>query len=369
VGRSRVVAVVAAAALLGALVGAGLTATLRAATSPGAGRDGGLPVRAAADVGAGDGVAAVARAVLPSVVRIDVRGIGVGASGEGGGASGNASGVVWDEDGHVVTNHHVVAGATEIAVTTADGVVLEAGLVGSDPGSDLAVLRVDVGDHPPVAVAEGPAEIGQLVVVLGAPYGLDGSVTAGVVSAVDRPVDLRVPDGSTVRLPGVVQTDAGISPGSSGGPVVDADGRLVGIASAVLGEAYGGAVGFAIPADLVVDVVGQLIRDGTVTTPVLGLAGTAVGGAVADARGVTSGVVVERVSAGSPAAAADLRPGDVLTAVDGEPIRTVDDLLRAVRRAGVGGTIEIAHIRDGIAGTATATLAGAAGDETEGRTR
>jgi putative serine protease PepD len=344
-----VVLVAAVAALAGALAGAAAAALLLRAGEPAATPP---PVRGAA---AEDAVVAAAQAVLPSVVRIDVRGIGVGEGGTG--ASGNASGFVWDDEGHVVTNHHVVAGATEILATTADGTRHEAVLLGSDPGSDLAVLQIAAGEEPAVPVAEEPAVVGQLAVVVGAPFGLDGSVTAGVVSAVDRPVDLQVPEGTT-RLPGVIQTDAGISPGSSGGPVVGADGRLLGVASAVLGEGYGGSVGFAIPAALAVDVVGQLLAAGRVSTPVLGMAGTAVGGAVAAGLGVDAGVVVERVAEGSPAAAAGLEVGDVVTAVDGVAVRDVDDLLRAVRAAGVGGTIELTARRDGRPRTATATLTG-----------
>lgn len=312
----------------------------------------------AADGGEADRVAAVAAAVLPSVVRVDVRGIGAGEVEGAIGSSGNASGVLFDDEGHVVTNHHVVDGATSITVTFVDRTTATATLVGSDPANDVAVLRVaDPPDLPPISLADpGVLQVGQLAVAVGSPYGLDGSVTAGIISAVDRPVDLRVPDGQVVRLPGVVQTDAGVNPGNSGGPLVDAGGRMIGLNSAVLSGDLGAGVGFAVPSGIVADVVADLIADGRAATPYLGLAGTTLDTAAAQAVEAPGGAVVDRVQAGSPADVAGLLPQDVVVAVDGVALAGMDDLVAAVRAAEVGATIVLDIVRDGTVQTVPVTL-------------
>ncbi|HUG85430.1 MAG TPA: trypsin-like peptidase domain-containing protein [Euzebya sp.] len=305
--------------------------------------------------GQADRVAAVAAAVVPSVVRVDVRGLGTGES------FGNASGVVFDEAGHVVTNHHVVAGATGISVTFADGRAAQAVLVGSDPRSDLAVVRVDVDDVMPITLADSAQlQVGQLAVAVGSPFGLNGSVTAGIISALDRPVDLRGSDGSTVRLPGVIQTDAGISPGNSGGPLVDARGRMIGVNSAILSESFGSGVGFAVPSSIVASVVADLIADGAVATPYLGMSGTTLTPAAAGRLGVAGGALVEEAAPGGPADGAGIVAGDAITAVDGAGVMVMDDLVAAVQAAGVGATIVLDIVRDGVASQVSVTLIDAA---------
>ncbi|MGI9017420.1 MAG: S1C family serine protease [Euzebya sp.] len=336
----RVVGMVAAVAgLVGVLAGIAAVSLWSPQSSPS------LPVAESTDR-----VSSVAAVVLPSVVRVDVRGIG-----EGG--TGNASGVVIDDQGHIVTNHHVVAGVTGISVTFADGSRVPASLVGSDPNSDLAVIEVEETDHPPITLAD-PREImiGQLAVVVGSPFGLNGSVTAGVISAVDRPIDLRGVDGELVRLPGVLQTDAGINPGNSGGPLVDGQGRLLGINSAMLGEDLGGEVGFAIPVGIVTDVVASLIAEGRVPTPFLGLSGSTVRASRAEELGIEGGALVEDVQPGTPAAQAGLNAGDVVVAVNTGGVRTMADVIQAVRGAGVGATIEVRYIRGNAVQIAQVTL-------------
>lgn len=307
--------------------------------------------------GQADRIATVAAAVLPSVVRVDVRGIGAGES------SGNASGVVIDEVGHVVTNHHVVAGATGISVTFADGTAADAVLIGTDPRNDLAVVRVDVDDDDlvPITLADSAElQVGQLAVAVGSPFGLNGSVTAGIISALDRPVDLRGPDGATMRMAGVIQTDAGISPGNSGGPLVDARGQMIGVNSAILSESFGSGVGFAVPASIVASVVADLIADGEVANPYLGVSGTTLPVAAAEHLDVAGGVFVERVEPGGPAEDAGIMPEDVITAVEGAQLMAVDDLVAAVRAAGVGATIVLDIVRDGAPSQVSATLIDAA---------
>ncbi len=317
--------------LLGLVVGAAGVFLLISETTPGD-PDGPGDVVRAAEIAA------------PSVVRVDVRGIG------GDGASGNASGVVLDADGHVATNDHVVAGATSISVTFASGNTAPATLVGSDPATDLAVIRVRTQDEELTPITLGDISrvvVGQPVLAIGSPFGLNGTVTAGIVSALDRPVDLRGVDGTTVRLPGVIQTDARISPGNSGGPLLDTDGRLIGVSSSILGEETRGDIGFAIPVDIVRATTQTLITDGGVAAPYLGVATT---------EAEEGGALVDQVVAQSPADVAGVQAGDRILAVGDREVGCVTDLVSAIQSQEVGATIDLRYIRDGAEVTASVQL-------------
>lgn len=334
--------------LMGVAIGAGLLFAVGYALPPDAEAQG-------ASVPDVEVVARVAQVVLPSVVRVDVRGIGTG-------GSGNASGVVIDDEGHIVTNNHVVAGATSISVTFEDGTTQVAILIGTDPATDLAVIQVDDHDHLPIAfAAPDDLRVGQLAVAVGSPFGLNGSVSAGVISAVDRPIDLRGAEGALVRLDGVVQTDAGINPGNSGGPLADRDGRMIGVNSAMLGEQTGGAVGFAIPIGEVLRVTQALIRDGRIPTPYLGLIGTTRDIQLGTDRDFTGGAVVQEVQQDGPADQAGLIVDDLIVEVDaGGPsvlITSMEDLVAVVGGSRVGATIKVTYIRDGAVDTAQVMLA------------
>lgn len=343
------------AGLLGALIGGGLVAALDRdpPTTPG-GLDTAITspvveVPVEHDV---DQVAAVAAAVLPTVVRIDV-------DGRGSMASGNGSGVVLSADGYIATNNHVVAGATELHVVFPDRSSSRAELVGVDETTDLAVVWVDRDDLVPIAVGDSSTlRVGQLAVAVGSPFGLEGSVTSGIISALDRPIDVTKPDGSPLRLPNVIQTDAEINPGNSGGPLVDSSGRLIGLNSAILtsGAPRNAGVGFAIPANTVMDVVDQLVAEGHVQHAYLGVSGTTLGADAADRLGLEGGAYVESVEPDTPAAEAGLVTGDVITAVDDIPVRTMDDLIVAIREAEIGQTVELRYVRDGQPATVSATL-------------
>ena len=349
-GRPSLVWVAAVAGLIGVLVGAGLVALVLPGRQGPAGPVA-RPVIQVDGVADPDLVAAVAEVVLPSVVRVDVDGIGSGA--------GNGSGAIVSDSGHVVTNLHVVAGATRIEVVFHDGRSEPAALVGTDAQADLALLRVGRTDLPPLARADvDDIRVGQLAVAVGAPFGLDGTVTVGVVSAIDRAIDLAGLDGSTLRLSRALQTDAEINPGNSGGPLVDSEGRMLGITSAVLSgdRPSGSGVGFAVPVDIVADTVAQLIADGTVDRPRLGISGRSLTPDEALAADLPGGVLVESIRPGSAAAAADLRAGDVIVAVDEELLRTIDDLVDRVQAAGVGGTLGVELVRDDQHRTVTVTL-------------
>lgn len=342
-GRMWLVAVVSAT--LGAGVGGAAVHRVVAppvATSPPRAEPSSAAPRAPSSGPLLAGVADVAEAVLPSVVRIepDPRS----------GAPGNGSGVVYRADGHIVTNAHVVAGAAEVDVVLGDGERLPASVVGLDPRSDLGVLRVGRVDLAPVDLADPHAvRVGDVVVALGSPYGLEGTVTAGVVSALNRAIDVRGAGDGPVRLVDVLQTDAAVGPGASGGPLVDASGRMVGITSAVLvgPDGAGPDVGFAIPVATVVDVVEQLLETGHVRRAYLGLDGATLTRVAAEGLGVDRGALVERVATGGPAHAAGLRAGDVVVAAGDADVASFDDLLRVVSAAEIGEVLPIRYVRGG----------------------
>ena len=289
-------------------------------------------------------VADVAARVLPSVVSIDVR------SQSG---AGTGSGVVLDEDGHVLTNHHVVASGVggEISVVFSDGRRAQAEVVGLDPVTDLAVLDVeDVEDLEPIAVGRSSeVRVGDPVVAVGSPLGLSGTVTTGIVSALGRTVRT---DPETPLL-GAIQTDAAINPGNSGGALVDDQGRLIGINTAISTRGGGGSIGlgFAIPVDEARSVAEQLIRTGQAQHPALGVAAASV--PVEDGR---AGVRLEDVAAAGSAADAGLRAGDVVLAVDGTEVETVEELVLELRSHEVGEAVTVTYLRDGRERTAQVVL-------------
>ena len=281
---------------------------------------------------------------------------------------GAGSGFVWDADGHIITNNHVVQGAAEAKVRLNDGRDYSARLVGASPAHDIAVLRIRVPERRPAALPLGTSadlKVGQKVFAIGNPFGLDWSLTTGVVSALDR--SLPAEDGRTV-IEHLIQTDAAINPGNSGGPLLDSAGRLIGINTAIFSPsgAYAG-VGFAVPVDTVNRVVPQLIAKGKYTRPVLGIAtDEQVNQLIAQRLGV-KGVAVLEVEPGSPAEAAGLRaarrapdgslvPGDVITAIDGKAVDNVARLLNRLDEHRVGDTIKLTVHRDGKPVELSATL-------------
>jgi putative serine protease PepD len=292
-----------------------------------------------------DRVQAVAAALLPVVVQLETK---------TGGNRATGSGVIMTADGYLLTNNHVVAGADRIEVTLPTAETLEARLVGRDPTNDLAVVKVRRSGLP-VAVFGRSSElrVGELAVAVGSPFGLRGSVTTGVVSALHRVVNVP---GDTIRdedLVDAIQTDAAINPGNSGGALANARGQVVGINTAIAtngqSEANAG-VGFAIPIDEALDVARQLIAGRKVRVPFLGVQAVAdLSPEVADQyrlRGRT-GALVQSVLPGSPAATAGLRGGDLVVGVNGRAVRGWDELRVAVRQVQVGRTIPIVVVRGG----------------------
>ncbi len=291
----------------------------------------------------------VAAEALPSVVTIFV-------SGRGGAGSG--SGAVIRSDGVIVTNHHVIAAAAQagtIEVLLNNGDSEAAELVGTDPLTDLAVLKIDRNKLPSLLLApREPLVVGQPVVALGAPLGLSGTVTAGIVSGLNRNVPVPKTGGGTTILAGAIQTDASINPGNSGGPLVTCEGRLVGVNTAIStvpdagGVAGGGSVGigFAVPASTAQRIVDQLLANGRATHPWIGATTAEVSQDIADRFGTQAGLFVQSVTAGGPAEAAGLLPGDVITRIGGGSA-TSTSLAWLLVSAEVGDQVAIEFSREG----------------------
>jgi serine protease Do len=247
---------------------------------------------------------------------------------------GQGSGIVLAQDGLVLTNAHVVAGASGLRITMANGVSADARVVGADPATDIALVKADASDLTRLAMADSrAARVGQLVVAIGNPLRFERSVSLGVVSAVER----SLPAGRRSRhLEGLLQTDAAINPGNSGGPLLDAEGHVLGVNTAIVPFAQG--IGFAVPAHTATWVAAVLLQKGEVRRPRIGIHARTVDvePTIAAAAGLARarGVRVFQVQADSPAQRAGLRDGDVLLEVDGDVVRSIDDLQRALVYAG-----------------------------------
>ncbi|WNV76607.1 trypsin-like peptidase domain-containing protein [Geodermatophilus sp. DSM 44513] len=294
-------------------------------------------------------VSDIASRVTPAVVSVEVR---IGEAGATG------SGVVVDgEDGYIVTNNHVISGAdgvegAEIRAVFADGSGSAARIVGRDPASDLAVLKVEKPGLLTAALGRsGAVVVGDPVVAIGSPLGLASTVTSGIVSALERPVRLAGEGSDTNAVISAVQTDAPINPGNSGGALVNAAGEVIGINTAIA-SLGGGSVGlgFAIPVDTVRTVSEQLISTGRAVHASLGVNARSV------TDGTRDGALVVNVEPGSAAAEAGIREQDVVIAVDGEPVGSSEELVVAVDAHEPGETISIELIRDGASTTVDATL-------------
>lgn len=281
------------------------------------------------------GVVDLVQQVEPSVVSV--------ATASGSGPLGGGSGVIVAPDGVIVTNAHVVLGADEIEVAFADGARLPARLHATDELTDLAVLLVDRDDLPAATLADSYPAVGELAVAVGNPLGFENTVTAGIVSGLQR--SLPSPPGDIIGpLIDLVQTDAAISPGNSGGALVDADGNVIGITVAYIPpEAGAVSLGFAIPAPTVAAVVDDLLRDGVARHAFFGIRATTLTPQIIDQLGTTAtrGLAVIDVEAGTPAADAGLLPGDVLVEFGGEPVDDLNEFLILLRRSTPGDEVDV----------------------------
>lgn len=368
-GRGRsVTAVALVAALIGGVVGAGgsLLAADRldlfeqdAAIAGRAGEQDAVraPVVEAVPPAAGETtVSAVAAAVLPSVVRIDVLAeqddpdlgtvdvqIGVG------------SGVIYRSDGYLLTNNHVVEDADSLEVQFSDGTSASAEIIGTDRLTDLAVVKVERDGLPAINLRQDqPLQVGETAVAIGSPFGLDASVTAGVVSALNRDLEVPGDDGGAFVIPALIQTDAAINPGNSGGALVDGSGQLIGINTAILtGSGGSQGVGFAIPTRSAVIAAEQLIERGFVSHPFLGISGLDVTNEV-ELRyrddfeiELDGGALVDQVVEGSGAAEGGVESGDVIVQLGGEPITSMTDVISGILRFDPGDVVDVVVLRDG----------------------
>jgi 2-alkenal reductase len=319
--------------------------------------------------------------VNPSVVNIQVLGtynygFYVGA------VSSQGSGFVWDSQGHIVTNNHVVENAYNITVTFSDGTTTTAEVVGTDVQSDLAVIKVEPTGltlHPVSLGDSQVVKVGDLVIAIGNPYGLAGSMTQGIVSALSRSltVDSSNPfSSSTYTIPDIIQTDAAVNPGNSGGVLVNTSGEVIGVTSAIQSTTNANAgIAFAIPSHIVERIVPVLIKEGRYKHPSLGLSGITLTANYATEMGLdasTHGVLITEITPGGAADLAGLREttqqytrynrgviifGDIITAIDGNPVRTYEDLISYIfNKTEVGQKVELTILRDGKEMTVTVTL-------------
>ena len=282
------------------------------------------------------------------------------------------SGFVWDNQGHIITNNHVISGAEKIEVTFADGTVVIAEVIGTDPDSDLAVIKVDLPAEQlkPVQLANSEdTRVGQLAIAIGNPFGLEGTMTVGIVSALGRslPASDGLSGGPVYNIPDVIQTDAPINPGNSGGVLLNAQGELIGVTAAIESPVRANAgIGFVIPTSIVERVVPQLIETGSFSHPFLGITGLSLFPDLATAMNLDKdqhGAMVAEVVSGGPADKAGLQGsdseatiegmsmgigGDVIVAIDGEPVNDMDDLIAYLSASTqVGQVVNLTVLRGG----------------------
>jgi putative serine protease PepD len=300
----------------------------------------------------------VADQVVPSVVTIEVGRAGTSPAGTG-------SGEFFQAGGYILTNNHVVANAASgasIEIVLSDSQRVPATLVGRDALTDLAVIRAPQAQSPQLIPLgdSSSLDVGQPVVVVGAPLGLSSTVTSGIVSALDRSVQVPGEGTATALLAGAIQTDAAVNPGNSGGAMVNCSGQLIGVpsAGAAVPGSSGGSIGlnFAIPVNLATAVADELIATGSVTHASFGMAVVPVTGQTAQRLGVSEGLYVTGVQAGGPAASAGLRTGDVITEIDGQPATNPDQVTELTIKKRPGEQVPLTYERNGTSHTATVTL-------------
>jgi putative serine protease PepD len=327
-----------------ALVVAGGSTTVHSTTTVATSRAAAIP--AAFSSGRGLTVNQISRNASPGVVDITVTSTQQApdqlfGGGGGGGAQqtqGEGAGVVYDTSGHILTDEHVVAGATSVEVTFPDGHKYAAKVLGTDASTDIGVIKVNAPAselHPLPLADSSAAQVGDNVVAIGSPFGLPGTVTTGIVSAVNR--SIQAPNQYTI--PGAIQTDAAINPGNSGGPLLDASGHVLGLNDQIDTNSQSNAgVGFAVPSNTVSRVAQQIIGGHVVKHSYLGVHLT---------PGGASGASVYSVASGSPAAAAGIKQGDVITAINGSSVTTTDNFIASIDGYSPGTTVTLTVKRGG----------------------
>lgn len=298
-------------------------------------------------------IARISSQMSPSVVQVNVSNIQTTPFGEQEQQGGLGSGVIYRSDGYVITNNHVVQGAEQVNVALANGTTVQGEVIGGDTRTDIAVVRTERQDLPAASFqTNGAPTVGQLAVAIGSPSGFESTVTAGVVSGLNREISPQLTGGvQEAALVDLIQTDAAISPGNSGGALVNRDAEVIGINVAYLPQTQTGqptaGLGFAIPADTATLVADQLIETGEVSTAYLGigLADLSPQDAQQFDLPVVSGAIVTNVEPGSAADDAGLRTEDIITAIDDTPIEDSGDLLAALRDYQPGDTVQVSVVR------------------------
>ncbi len=292
----------------------------------------------------GDLIPGIVRRVQPSVVTIFT-------------SQGLGSGVIWSRDGVIVTDLHVVAGATRVQIAFADGRRVAGTVKAGDEVTDLAVVQADRKDLPAATFQPRLPQVGELAVAIGSPLGFENTATAGIISGLHRQIPGSAQQSQS--LVDLIQTDAAISPGNSGGALVNATGQVVGISEAYIPPSQGAvSIGFATPAATVVNTVEQLLRSGRAQHAFVGIQPGELTPEIAQQLGVSQsqGVVVLDVVTGGPADKAGMRPGDVITALDGKPVATVEDFLAALRPHRPGDVVTVSFLRGDAEQEAQVTL-------------
>jgi putative serine protease PepD len=307
------------------------------------------------------GVTPIAKKVTPSIVNIDVQ---VTAQQTPffttGQQTGTGSGVIYTADGYIITNNHVVADAQTITVSLASGQELKAKVVGTDPENDIAVVKIDKTGLPAITVGDSDnLQVGQLVVAVGSPLGFEQTVTAGIISALHRNVTAGDGSGQASTLTDLIQTDAPINPGNSGGALCDANASLIGI-NAVIASQSGGSegIGFAIPIDTARKVADDLIAGRSVSHPYIGIGGQTISADIASQYGlpVAEGAYISQVVSGSPADKAGIKSGDIVVGADGQQVKSMDELIAAIRKKSIGSKISLTFYQNGGKKTADVTV-------------
>ena len=292
--------------------------------------------------------------VSPAVVQINITSVSQNPFGFSSGTQeGLGSGFIITSDGYILTNNHVVEGATKITVMLKDGREFSGQVVGTDTTSDVAVVKIKGTNLPTVQLGDSSTlTVGQKVIAIGNPYGLSQTVTTGIISALERNVQAS----ATENLVGVVQTDAAINPGNSGGPLVDLSGRVVGMNTMIYQNAQG--LGFSVSINTAKKVYDAILKNGKITWPALGIQGATLTTSVAQQYNVkaSQGVYVVQITSGSGAEAAGLKAGDVITTIDGKSMTTIDEVLSYIRSKNVGDTVQIVADRGGTTKTFSVVL-------------
>ena len=310
------------------------------------------PIKAApANIPSDEPVAKVASVLSPSVVQINVSGVQktpYGAQKE----EGIGSGVIYRSDGYIVTNNHVVEGSRNVEVAFADGSTERGQVVGTDPTTDIAVVKVDRNNLPAASFANGDPVVGQMAVAVGSPSGFESTVTSGIVSGTGREVPAQLTGGrQESSLVDLIQTDAAISPGSSGGALANRDGQVIGINVAYLppGETGAENIGFAIPSEAATSVADQIVANGEAVHPYLGVYLSDLTQETARRFGssVDTGALVEEVEPDGPAEQAGMRRGDIVISAGKDEVQSSGDLISALRNYQPGDTVELTIVRDG----------------------